>query len=510
MNLMIGASREEAVMGTWSKRDIRILREQMTAQGRELHDIANEVRVRTGCSMLMAYRLAAGWSQNEVVDRFVKAAPGAAMDQTLLSRLEAFPGPGTRRPLATQIITLASIFQTNPLRLLTPDALDRLDEHERAVLVRCGAALTPPIPLTKAEGAGGAPERPFQESAPPTHDPERQVQMAARRALRFTAGMEASNVGSETVAQLQEEVARLAAAYPQTPLPELLADLADLQDVAFRLLEGRQRPAHTADLYLVAGVLSGMMAKASHDLGQPHAAMTQARTAYVCADNIGHDGLRAWTAGLRSMIAYWAGRGNEAVRYAQQGAAVAEAARGTASVWLPAQEARCYAVIGDSDRCRDAIERAKEARESVVGDELDDFGGIMSFPAPRQEYYAADAKVWLPGEESDAERAAVAAIRAYEDADPADRSFSDEAGAHSDLALARAAQNDVDGAAEALAPVLALPPACRIEGIRASVMRVHRALGSPVLKDAAGVRDLQEKIEAYAATPSPAAWPPGR
>ncbi|MBX6768709.1 MAG: hypothetical protein IRY90_16430, partial [Actinomadura rubrobrunea] len=261
--------------------------------------------------MLMAYRLAAGWSQNEVVGRYAKTAPGAVMDQALLSRLESFPGPGSRRPNATQIITLASIYETNPLRLLAPDALDCLDEHERAVLLRCGAALVPPIPLTTFGGSVGLPERPLQESAPPTFTPgkptltpERQVHMAARRALRFTAALEASNAGSETVAQLQEEVARLAAAYPRTPLPELLADLADLQDVAFRLLEGRQRLAQTADLYLITGVLSGMMAKASHDLGQPHAAMTQARTAYVCADNIGHDGLLTWTAGLRSMIAY--------------------------------------------------------------------------------------------------------------------------------------------------------------------------------------------------------------
>ncbi|MEU6036124.1 hypothetical protein ABZ801_12015 [Actinomadura sp. NPDC047616] len=497
-------------MGTWSKRDIRLLRERMTAQGRELHDIACEVRARTGCSMLMAYRMAVGWSQSEVVERFTKAAPGPAMDQTMLSRLEAFPGPSSRRPLATHIITLASIFQTNPLRLLTPDALDRLDEHERAVLLRCGAALGPPIPLSTVGEPAPAQEQPSVQSAPLTHGPERQVEVAARRALRFTAGVEASNVGPETVAQLREEAARLAVAYTQTPLPELLADLADLQDVAFRLLEGRQRPAHAADLYLLAGVLSGMMAKASHDLGQPHAALTQARTAYVCADKIEHHGLMAWTAGLRSLIAYWTGRGNEAVRYAQQGAAAAEATRGSAAVWLQAQVARCYAIIGDAERCREAIDRAKDAREAVQSDELDEFGGIMSFPAPRQDYYAADAQVWLPGEEADAERAAIAAIRAYQEADPADRSFSDEAGAHADLALARAAQNNVDGAAEALVPVLALPPALRIEGIRASVMRVHRALGAPDLRHAAGVHDLQEQIEAYAATPAPAALPPSR
>ncbi|MBX6768688.1 MAG: hypothetical protein IRY90_16305 [Actinomadura rubrobrunea] len=189
---------------------------------------------------------------------------------------------------------------------------------------------------------------------------------------------------------------------------------------------------------------------------------------------------------------------------------MAAAIRGTASVWLAAQEARSWAIIGDAARCRAAIDRASAARDRVDGDELDDFGGIMSFPAPRQEYYAADAKVWLAGEEQDAERTAAAAIRAYEEADPADRSFSDEAGARADLALARAVQNDVDGAAEALGPVLELPPAQRIAGIRASVMRVHNALGSPGMRDARGVRELRERIEAYAATPSPAAWPPGR
>ncbi|MGH3327733.1 MAG: hypothetical protein ACRDPT_08080 [Streptomycetales bacterium] len=34
--------------------------------------------------------------------------------------------------------------------------------------------------------------------------------------------------------------------------------------------------------YLLAGVVCGMLAKASHDLGDTRAALTQARTAYVC------------------------------------------------------------------------------------------------------------------------------------------------------------------------------------------------------------------------------------
>lgn len=496
-------------MGRWSKREITKLREQMTSQGRNLHDIASEIRSRTGSSMLTAYRMAAGYSQPELVDRFRASSPDAVMDQPLLSRLEGFPGPGARAPKASQILSFAAVFDTEPLRLLTPEALDQLDDHERAVLIRCGAAFGPPVPLAAGREPSGA-GAPPQPRLMPRANLERQVEMAARRALRFAAAAEGSNVGPETIAQLQEEVARLASAYPQQPLSQLLGDLADLQDVAFRLLEGRQRPSETTDLYLLAGVLSGMLAKASHDLEEPHAALTQARTAYICADHIGHDGLRAWTSGLRSMIAYWAGRGNESVRYAQQGAEAAAATSGTASVWLHAQEARGWAILGDAEKAREALNRARDARDTVQADELDQLGGIMTFPLPRQLYYAADAQVWLAGAEEEAGQAATEAIAAYQDAPTSERSFSDEAGAYADLALARANLEDIEGAAAALRPVLDLPVEQRIGGIIASVMRVHRTLNTPRLQRATPTRSVQMEIEAYSRTSAAAALPPGR
>lgn len=56
-----------------------------------------------------------------------------------------------------------------------------------------------------------------------------------------------------------------------------------MPDVGFRLLAGRQRPPQATDLHLLSGIVSGLPAKASHDLGDPGSAMTQARAAYVCA-----------------------------------------------------------------------------------------------------------------------------------------------------------------------------------------------------------------------------------
>src|SRR5690606_4346967 len=54
--------------------------------------------------------------------------------------------------------------------------------------------------------------------------------------------------------------------------------------------------------------------------------------------------------------------------------------------------------------------------------------------------------------------------------------YGDEAGARADLSFARVSQGEVEGAYEALAPVLGLPVEQRTAGIVASVMRVHGAL----------------------------------
>jgi transcriptional regulator with XRE-family HTH domain len=500
-------------MSGWSKRDVNRLRTKMQEHGRSLDDVASEIRQLTGCSPLAAYRMALGWSQPEAVERCSEQAPASVMDQPLLSRLEQFPAAGSRPPQAAQLTALAAVYGTKPLRLLTPQALERLDERERAVLIRCNAAFTDPTgnpPIQGVVPSAIPTTTPRQRLIPASVDLERQVEMAARKALRFAVTAEASNIGPETLDQLRAEVARLAVAYPVQALPILLSDLIDLQDVAFRLLEGRQRPTVTAELYLLAGALSGMLAKASHDLGDPHSAITQARTAYVCADNAGHDGLRTWIRSLQSMIAYWAGWPNDAVRYARLATETAARSTGTESVWLPAQEARAWAVLGNAEQVQQAIARAADARDRVQGDDLDEFGGIMTFTRQRQLYYAADTQIWLPGAEAQAERSATEAIDAYQAADPAERSFSDEAGAHADLALARVGMGELDGAAHALRPVLDLPPDQRIGGVVASAMRIHEALRAPRFRDASITRNIQLEIEEYAQRPAAAALPRAR
>jgi hypothetical protein len=255
--------------------------------------------------------------------------------------------------------------------------------------------------------------------------------------------------------------------------------LVATQDRAFTLLEGRQRPEQSRDLYLLAGITCGLMAYASHDMGATHDAMTQARNGYACADNAGHDGLRAWIRGIQALITYYSGRLEDSLRYAQLGADAATRTRGSAGIWLMSSEARALAALNRLDEARLILDRATEARDQAEPDELDSLGGICAFSQPRQLAYAAASFSW--GGEAEAnhtERLALNTLDAYAAAPAQDRNFADQPTSRSVLALARVYQCQIDGALEALAPVLDLPPAQRIHGIVTVVERVRTALGT--------------------------------
>ena len=340
------------------------------------------------------------------------------------------------------------------------------------------------------------PWQPEISPTPTTPTDREMLAMAADRARTFTLAAR-SNLTGEGMDQLHDDVAQLAAAYPRSPLGDVLGPLVQGQDTLFTLLEGRQPPAYTRRLLLLSGIVSGLLAKSSHDMGDPHAALTQSRTAYLCADQADHPGMQAWIRGLQSLVAYWAGRPHDAVRYAQQGAALG--ARSTTAVWLPVSEARAWATLGNATETRAAIERAERAWDQVQGDELDELGGICTFSRARQLYYAADALAWLPSEAETAESYATAAVTAYADTSAPEWAFGDSAGSSCDLAVARVMRGEIAGAAEALRPVLDLPSAQRINGIVSSVQHVHRALTTA--PRSAEATDLQEQIEMFTRTP---------
>ncbi|MEE1800550.1 hypothetical protein PUR57_18045 [Streptomyces sp. JV176] len=333
----------------------------------------------------------------------------------------------------------------------------------------------------------------------------RNAAMAARRAMQFAMGAEHNEVGPETMAYLQGETRRIAGIYTRVPLGTFLDDLTYLQDNAFRLLEsGRAKPSQTRDLYFIASLLSGMLAKASHDLADPSSAMMQARTASVCAERAEHPGMSAWVRGLQSLISYWSGRPADALHFARQGTSVTTGVTGSVTVWLAGLEARAASVLGDASNVNAANLRAREAREQTVGDDLDELGGNFVFPACRQDYYEVEATVLLGHSALDRGLVASAerAVQGLSDQRDPHWAFGDEAGAQSNLALARLYAGDLEGAAAAAQPVLDLPPAQRNAGIIGSIDRVRVSLTRGPAHNTVLARDLREEIAMFGRQPT--------
>ncbi|AUA12493.1 hypothetical protein CFP59_04635 [Streptomyces malaysiensis subsp. malaysiensis] len=332
---------------------------------------------------------------------------------------------------------------------------------------------------------------------------ERHAAMAARRAIRFAMGAERSEVGQETLSHLKDEAHRIAEIYVRVPLGTVLDDLIHNQSQTFRLLEsGNAKPSQVRDLYLLGSLQSGMLAKASHDLGDPQSAMMQARTAAVCADQAEHRGMSAWVRGLQSLISYWADRPEDALHYARQGTSTGTGLRGSITIWLAGLEARAAALVGDAETVHAANRRAEELRDRTVPDDLDAFGGDFYFPQAKQAYYDVEACVLLGDGSSNLVRRAEEAVRSYSDSGAPHWAFGDQAGTHADLALARLCTGDLDGAVEAVQPVLDLPPSQRNAGIIGSVQRVRTSLMRGMVRDARAAKELREEIAAFSSRPT--------
>lgn len=329
------------------------------------------------------------------------------------------------------------------------------------------------------------------------HDMQRSAEMAARRARDFAMGSEHGVLGEETLGLLQDEVERITDAYPRVPLPTIYDDLATAQANVFDKIESeRALPSQMRQLNIMGALLSWHMAKASHDLSDPHSAMIHARAAGACAQHAEHEPLTALVDGLKSLIHYWSGNADRALHYARMGSA-RRVGRGTVGVWLASLEARAAALLGDSANVHDANERAAQLRTQVEFDDLDLLGGLLTFPDEKQLYYTVEAHVLLGESTPWIEERATTAVDAFSNVEAPYWAFGDQAGSHCNLALVRLHGGDLDGVSEAVRPVLSLPPAQRNRGIVVSAQRVQHALMRGPASTSHLAKDLREEIGSY-------------
>ncbi|MFQ6328420.1 XRE family transcriptional regulator [Nocardia sp. CWNU-33] len=337
---------------------------------------------------------------------------------------------------------------------------------------------------------------------------ERDLIMAAAHEASEHAGQaESTNVGATTLEQLDADVTRIANDYVHIPPVPMMVEMLRVRRRVYRLLEGHQRPADTSHLYLLAGTLSGLLANASTDLGYYDAAGEQARAAWAYSELCGHNGLRAWTRGMHALIEYWSERPRRAVLLAQSGQEFAESA--TARVRLLNIEARIWSRLGsaaDTDRC---IRAADDARETGQTDTLhDEIGGVFGFNEAKASYYAGATYIHL-GQAAPALAATERTIELYANGPTEQRSYGAESLARVDSAAAHLINGSLDGAAEALHPVLGLAEDKRIAQLEERLTGVRRRIAGPAFRDAVEARFLDERIEEFCGITAAKGIPPG-
>ncbi|HEU0087894.1 MAG TPA: hypothetical protein VFQ77_09610 [Pseudonocardiaceae bacterium] len=122
---------------------------------------------------------------------------------------------------------------------------------------------------------------------------EEELIMNAGRESMEHAIEAASALDPSALEHLHYAATRAARAYYVTPPLVMLTDLVRLRDTVYEQLDRTHKPRQQAELYLLAGLVCGLLSSVCWDLGHPEVAEEQARAAHTYGSVIDHRSLCA-------------------------------------------------------------------------------------------------------------------------------------------------------------------------------------------------------------------------
>ena len=287
---------------------------------------------------------------------------------------------------------------------------------------------------------------------------EEMLMSAADESAQFLSWAESTNVGELTIEQMHAEVRRIARAYLKAPTLPLFVRTKALRDRAFTLLSRHQAPGQMRELYAVAGWSLTVLAWMSVDLGRPDAAEDHACVAWLCAKRADYNALRAWVRATQHTAAFWQNGYGTAADYAADG--LRYTGTGSAELFLSSALALDLACAGDAERATEALQRAQRAADAALRAE-DELAGPFTCPVDRAGSLWSDTELTL-GQADEALAFADRAVAAFE-ATPEDRrNLGSERMTRLLQVKAHLLLGEVDGAEDALRPVLETAPQHRV------------------------------------------------
>jgi transcriptional regulator with XRE-family HTH domain len=323
----------------------------------------------------------------------------------------------------------------------------------------------------------------------------REVLMAAHEGSEHAERAEQRGIGEATLEQFRADVTRLSTEYLTGETFDLFIQMRRVKNRIGEALDRRQWPRDSAELYLLAGCLSALMAAAATNLGYPQEAEELTRSGWVYATIIDHRPLMARLRLCAAYAAYWHGRHSQAADLARSGLGYLADGQNAAQLHLFAGLA--CARRGDGETARHAIAAAAQARERDHVDELLEIGGEFGFSAATHHYYAGF--ILSEADHGEAVAELERATGLYRSGPGPGEQYSRKCQmlAHTELAIVRLRSGALDAAIVALEPVMALPPGERtaVQAHRLAALRTE--LIHPLFRNSPQAQDLDEQLEQF-------------
>jgi uncharacterized SAM-binding protein YcdF (DUF218 family)/transcriptional regulator with XRE-family HTH domain len=249
--------------------------------------------------------------------------------------------------------------------------------------------------LDEALGAEGSlvalvPSTPAGRSARPVQE-QVQIVPSGPASLRVTQALDV--IDNDHLGGVADSLSALVDHYAQTicalPPARVYDELVAVRSRASEIIERSGHGPRRADLVLLSGWLSSLLAVAATDMREHAAARVWCSDAERRSQESRHPELAAWAVLTRAMIAYYQGQPHHAVTLAAQGQSTVPV--GTViHAKLAALEMRAAAMAGDADRMTQARRHAAKAITALPAGVKTT--GVFSIPLSENPPYTATAE----------------------------------------------------------------------------------------------------------------------
>jgi tetratricopeptide (TPR) repeat protein len=481
------------------KGQVAQLRRNMREVGRTWRDIARVIKERYRVAPMVAFRLAHGWTQEEVADRYNAAWPsehpktGNQISYWENWRLDAPSGSTARMPSYRDLDRLAQLYECAVADLL--DAPDYGERDPNAVTPEAASGhnetrISSELMLEEGDRTNRRDALKLGLIGAAVPEVVRGVLTdAADEAMEFTRLSGASGVGAGTLNHLHAVIVDLDQAFYTQPLPQVFTVARAYRRRVQELIQGRHTLAEGRELYVYAGWLDEHLAWVARNLDDPRAAEAYAIDCYEHANQAGHAELCGYAAQVMASVPMDADQPERAVDAIRKGVAKTTSPSHV-GVWVRAHAAEIHARLGQRDESAEMLRQAKELYDRLPPRVMRRFNSVNSLLT---EYdmlgYAARADAWLRNDDA-AKRHGEQALAAFQAATDENPLPGKDSGVRLDLALTVARLGSPEEAIELGNQALAFTERFRMEMPRAR--RLDRALTSQY-PDLTEVQEFHER-----------------